>query len=181
MGSRRMLAQPSARHPRPAPESAPGLAETVATGRAGFRERFEAHRRQQAQARDEAAARELVGQWDRVLTAYNAALPKLEADPALGGTREQLAQFGRGVREQPGAVRVLREQGEAFGMAERPNLARIVADREPERVVAGIMAKAEDGMREQLRAAAELEAARQQRKSAPGRRRGRAAARRWAW
>jgi hypothetical protein len=96
-----------------------------------------------------------------LLTAYNAALPKLAADPALGGTREQLAQFGRGVREQPGVVRVLREQGEAFGMAERPNLARIVADREPERVVAGIMAKAEDGMREQLRAAAELEAARQ--------------------
>ena len=143
------------------PAPAPGLAETVATGRAGFRERFEAHRRQQAQARDEAAARELVGQWDRVLTAYNAALPKLDADPALGGTREQLAQFGRGVREQPGAAQVLREQGEAFGMAERPNLARIVADREPERVVAGIMAKAEDGMREQLRAAAELEAVRQ--------------------
>ena len=126
-----------------APVPAPGLAETVATGRAGFRERFEAHRRQQAQARDEAAARELVGQWDRVLTAYNAALPKLEADPALDGTREQLAQFGRGVREQPGAARVLREQGGAFGMSERPNLARIVADREPERVVAGIMAKAE--------------------------------------
>jgi Ti-type conjugative transfer relaxase TraA len=145
----------------PAPEPAPGLAETVATGRAGFRERFEAHRQQQAQARDETAARDLVGQWDWLLTAYNAALPKLAADPALGGTREQLAQFGRGVREQPGVVRVLREQGEAFGMAERPNLARIVADREPERVVAGIMAKAEDGMREQLRAAAELEAARQ--------------------
>jgi len=145
-----------------APEPAPGLAEAVAAGRAGFRERFEAHRRQQqAQARDETAARELVGQWDRLLAAYNVALPKLEADPALGGTREQLAQFGRGVREEPGAVRVLREQGEAFGMAERPNLARIVADREPERVVAGIMAKAEDGMREQLRAAAELEAARQ--------------------
>ncbi len=141
---------------------APGLAETVATGRAGFRERFEAHRRQQAQARDEAAARELVGQWDRVLTAYNAALPKLGADPALGGTREQLAQFGRGVREQPGAARVLREQGKAFGMAERPNLARIVADREPERVVAGIMAKAEDGMRMQIKAAAELEAVRRQ-------------------
>ena len=144
-----------------APEPAPALADVVATGRAGFRERFEAHRRQQAQARDEAAARELVGQWDRMLTAYNAALPKLGADPALGGTREQLAQFGRGVREQPGAARVLREQGEAFGMAERPNLARIVADKEPERVVAGIMAKAEDGMREQLRAAAELEAVRQ--------------------
>ena len=152
---------PAAEPAKAAPEPAPALAEVVATGRAGFRERFEAHRRQQAQARDEAAARELVGQWDRMLTTYNTALPKLEADAALGGTREQLAQFGRGVREQPGAVRVLREQGEAFGMAERPNLARIVADREPERVVAGIMAKAEDGMREQLRAAAELEAARQ--------------------
>ena len=152
---------PAAEPAKVAPEPAPALADVVATGRAGFRERFEAHRRQQAQARDEATARELVGQWDRVLTAYNAALPKLEADPALGGTREQLAQFSRGVREQPGAARVLREQGEAFGMAERPNLARIVADREPERVVAGIMAKAEDGMREQLRAAAELEAARQ--------------------
>ena len=152
---------PAAEAAKTAPEPAPKLEEAVATGRAGFRERFEAHRQQQARARDEAAARELVGQWDRLLTAYNAVLPKLEADPALGGTREQLAQFGRGVREQPGAVRVLREQGEAFGMAERPNLAVIVADREPERVVAGIMGKAEDGMREQLRAAAELEAARQ--------------------
>jgi Ti-type conjugative transfer relaxase TraA len=158
-----VLRPPLAAEPaKAAPEPAPELAETVATGRAGFRERFEAHRRQQAQARDEAAARELVGQWDRLLTAYNAALPKLEADPALGGTRKQLAQFGRSVREQPGAVRVLQEQGEAFGMAERPNLARIVADREPERVVAGIMAKAEDGMREQIRAAAELEAVRRQ-------------------
>jgi len=160
---------------RPAPPAEPakatpvpdaGLAETVATGRAGFRERFEAHRRQQAQARDEAAARELVGQWDRVLSAYNAALPKLETDPALGGTREQLAQFGRGVREQPGAVRVLREGGEAFGLADRPNLARIVADREPERVVAGIMTAAEDGMRAQIKAAAEQEAVRQQQERA---------------
>ena len=152
---------PAAEPAKAAPEPAPALADVVATGRAGFRERFEAHQRQQAQARDEAAARELVGQWDRMLTAYNAALPKLGTDPALGGMREQLALFGRDVREQPGAVRVLQEQGEAFGMAERPNLARIVADREPEQVVAGIMVKAEDGMREQLRAAAELEAARQ--------------------
>ena len=148
--------------PPPASQPALGLAEAVAAGRAGFRERFEAHRRQQqAQVRDETAARELVGQWDQLLTAYNAVLPKLETDPTLGGVREQLTQFGRGVREQPGAVRMLREQGKAFGMAERSNLARIVADPEPERVVAGIMAKAEQGMREQLRAAAELEAARQ--------------------
>ena len=148
--------------PKAAPVPAAGLAETVEAGRAGFRERFEAHRRQQAQARDAAAARNLVGQWDRLLTAYNAALPGLAADPALGGVREQLAQFGRGVRDQPGAVRVLRDGGEAFGMAERPNLARIVAGREPERVVAGVMAAAEDGMRVKIKAAAEQEAARQQ-------------------
>ena len=71
---------------------------------------------------------------------------ELEADPALCGTPEQLAQFGRVVREQPGAVRVLCEQGEAFGMVEWPDVGRIVADREPERVVAGIMTKAEDRM-----------------------------------
>ena len=42
-------------------------------------------------------------------------------------------------------------------MTERPNLARVLADPQPERVVAGIMAKAEDGMRAQLRQAAEQE------------------------
>jgi Ti-type conjugative transfer relaxase TraA len=141
----------------------------AAAGRAGFRERFEAHKRQQAQVRDEAAARALVGQWDRLLAAYNAALPQLEADPTLGGARERLAQFGRGVAEQPGAVRVLCEQGEAFGMAERLNLAHIVANREPERVVIGIMATAEDGMRAHLAATreAEREAARQREAQAP--------------
>ena len=158
------VAEPEAAKAVPVPEVV--LAETVAKGRAGFRERFEAHRRQQAQARDEAAARELVGQWDRLLTAYKAALPGLAADPALDGTRERLAQFGRSVREQPGAVRVLREQGEAFGMAARPNLARVLADREPEQVVARIMTKAEDGMRAQLKAAAEQEAVRQQQERA---------------
>ncbi len=153
----------------PSSRPAPDLAQAAAAGRAGFRERFEAHKRQQAQTRDEAAARMLVGQWDRLLAAYNVALPQMEADPALGGARERLAQFGRGVGEQPGATRVLREQGEAFGMAERPNLARIVADREPERVVAGIMAAAEDGMRAHLATAreAEREATRQREAQAP--------------
>jgi Ti-type conjugative transfer relaxase TraA len=147
--------------PRPAPD--PGLAQAVALGRAGFRERFEAHRRQQAQAaQDQAAARDLVGSWERLLRAYNTALPGLERDPALGGTRAELVRFARGLGEQPGVVRVLREQGEAFGMAERPNLARVLADPQPERVVAGIMAAAEDGMRVQLQQAAEQEIARQQ-------------------
>jgi Ti-type conjugative transfer relaxase TraA len=161
----------------PSSRPAPDLVQAAAEGRAGFRERFEAHKRQQAQAqaRDEAAARALVGQWDRLLAAYSAALPQLEADPALGGARERLAQFGRGVGEQPGAARVLHEQGGAFGMAERPNLARIVADREPERVVAGIMATAEDGMRVHLAATreAEREAARQREAQAPRLRPGR--------
>ena len=152
---------PPAEPAKAAPARDAGLEQAVAAGRAGFRERFAAHRDQQARMRDEAAARDLVGQWDRLLGAYNAALPGLAADPTLGGTREQLARFGRGMREQPGAARVLREEGEAFGMAERPNLARIVADREPERVVAGIMAKAENGMRTQLKEVAEQEAARQ--------------------
>ncbi len=142
--------------PRPAPDL--GLAQAVALGRAGFREQFEAHRRQQAQvARDEAAAHDLVGSWERLLGAYNAALLGLERDPALGGTRDELVRFARGLEGQPGAVRVLREQGAAFGMAERPNLARVLADPQPERVVAGILAKAEDGMRAQLRQAAEQE------------------------
>jgi Ti-type conjugative transfer relaxase TraA len=155
--------QPASAEPPPRPAPDPGLAQAVALGRAGFRERFEAHRRQQAQAaQDQAAARDLVGSWERLLGAYNTALPALERDPALGGTRAELVRFARGLGEQPGAVRVLREQGAAFGMAERPNLARMLADPQPERVVAGIMAAAEDGMRAQLQQAAEQEVARQQ-------------------
>ncbi len=155
--------QPAPAEPPPRPAPDPGLAQAVALGRAGFRERFEAHRRQQAQAvQDQSAARDLVGSWERLLGAYNTALPGLERDPALGGTRAELVRFARGLGEQPGAVRVLREQGAAFGMAERPNLARVLADPQPERVVAGIMAAAEDGMRAQLKQAAEQEIVRQQ-------------------
>jgi Ti-type conjugative transfer relaxase TraA len=157
--------------PRPVPDAE--LAQKVAAGRAGFRARFEAHKRQQAEAqarvRDEAAARELVGSWDRLLRDYNAALPGLEADPALGGTKAALVQFARGVVEQPGAVRVLREDGAAFGMAERPNLSRVLTDAQPERVVTGVMGVAEDEMRAQLAAAREAarEAARQREAQAP--------------
>ena len=152
---------PAVPPPRPAPD--PGLAQAVALGRAGFRERFETHRRQQAQAaQDQAAARDLVESWERLLGAYNTALPELERDPALGGTRAELARFARGLEGQSGAVRVLREQGAAFGMAERPNLARVLADPQPERVVAGILAKAEDGMRAHLKEMAEQEIVRQQ-------------------
>jgi len=155
--------QPAPAEPPARPARDEELAQAVALGRAGFRERFEAHRRQQAQAaQDQAAARDLVGSWERLLEAYNTALPGLERDPALGGTRAELARFARGLEGQSGAVRVLREQGAAFGMAERPNLARVLADPQPERVVAGILAKAEDGMRAHLKEVAQQEIARQQ-------------------
>ncbi len=140
-------AAPAAAGPAPGPE----LAQDVAQGRARFRARFEAHRRQQAQqAADEAAARELVERWDRLLTGFNAVLPRLDADPAYGTAREALLGFGQEVRGQPGAAGVLRGQGEAFGMGGRPNLQRVLADPQPERVVGGIVEAAEAGMRVRL-------------------------------
>jgi len=148
------------------------LRQEIATGRAGFRERYEAHRRQQAA---EQQARALVGGWDRLLQGYNRALPCLEADPALDGTREQLLQFGRALREQPEAVQVLRERGAAFGMEERPNLQRVLSARQPERVIAGIMETTEAGMRQERRVAVKQEATRkreveaQQQRSSPSR------------
>jgi len=151
--------------PRPAPRPAPGagLAEDVVQGRARFRERFEAHRRQQAQqAADEAAARDLVRRWDRLLTEFNTALPRLDADPAYGPAREALLGFGQEVRGQPGVVGVLRQGGEAFGMEERPNLARVLADARPERVVGEILEAAEAGMRAQLQQQAQQRAAQEE-------------------
>ena len=126
--ARRPAPAPSA--PRPAlqraasaaawPAPGPDLAQDVAAGRARFRGRFEAHRRQQAEqaqrAADAAAARELVGQWDRLATRFNAVLPHLDADPSYGPAREALLGFGQAVRGQPGAVGALQRQGEAFGL-----------------------------------------------------------------
>ena len=71
------------------------------------------------------------------------------------------------MRGQPGAVAALRQQGEAFGLETRPGLARVLADRTPERLIEGMVDKAEAGMRarlEQERAArqAAQEAARRQ-------------------
>jgi len=158
--ARRALAPESEIVPRRA--AVPLVPEhVVAAGRAEFRAGYQAYRRQRALERDEAAARGVVGQWDRLLQGYDAVLPGLEADPALGGTREALLRFGRGLREQPGALQVLRERGAAFGLDERPNLARVVADAQPERVVAGIMNGVEVEMRAHLKEVAEQEAARQ--------------------
>jgi Ti-type conjugative transfer relaxase TraA len=130
--------------------------QTIAAGRAGFRERYAAHQRQKAVERQDEQARALVGRWDGLIRGYNAALPGLEADPALGGARAQVLQFGQVLREQPELVQVLRERGPAFGMEARPNLTRVLADAQPERVIAGIMDATETGMRTQLREQARL-------------------------
>ena len=144
---------------------APDLTQTAAAGRAGFRERFAAHQRQQeharAQARDEAAARELVETWIRLARAYHAALPTLETDPRLGETRLPLLQFARALPDKAGAVRVLREHGEAFGMTEQPALSQVVAHEDPAKAMLDLLGKAETATRAQLKQAAEREAARQ--------------------
>jgi len=145
----------------------------IMAGRAGFRERYEAHRHRQAAERQEQQARALVSGWERLVQGYQAALPGLEADPTLGGARERLLRFGLAVREQPEVAQVLRERGAAFGMEERPNLRRVLSAQKPEQVIAGIMETVETDMRAHLRAVAEQEAARkrelakQQQRSSP--------------
>jgi hypothetical protein len=74
--------------------------------------------------------------------------------------RAQLRQFGEGLRDQPELVRVLRERGAAFGLEERQDLARVLADAQPQRAIAGMMDAAEAHMRGPLRAVAEQTLAR---------------------
>jgi hypothetical protein len=155
--------QPTPAEPPARPARDEELAQAVALGRAGFRERFEAHRRQQAQrAADEAGARELVGRWDRLLGGFRDALPRLDADPAYGPAREALLGFGQEVRGQPGAAAALRQGGEAFGMGDRPILAQVLADARPERVVVEIVEAAEAVTRARLQEQAQERAAQEE-------------------
>ncbi len=155
--------QPTPAEPPARPARDEELAQAVALGRAGFRERFEAHRRQQAQrAADEAGARALVGQWDRLLTGFRDALPRLDADPAYGPAREALLGFGQEVRGQPGAVAVLRQGSEAFGIGDRPILAQVLADARPERMVGEVVEAAEAVTRARLQEQAQERAAQEE-------------------
>ena len=136
------------------------LRPEVEAGRAGFRERYEAHKRQQAAeaARDE-QARALVREWGRLTKDYNQALPGLEADPSLGGARARLLRFGDALQAHPDALRALRERGRAYGVEDNSTLARVVADRQPGRVIAGLMNGVEANVRRDLKLAAERAAA----------------------
>ena len=125
----------------------------ILAGRAGFRDRYGAHRQRQAA---EKQAHVLVGEWDRLIGAYNAALPGLKADPAtLEDARKRLLRFDGVLGEQSEAAQVLRERGAAFGLEERPNLRRVLSSPQPERVITEVMAGAEASMRQELRVAAE--------------------------
>ena len=154
-GARRELAPESEIVvPAAAPEvREAGPTRDLAAGRARFRERYAAHREEKATAAErDGQARALVGQWDQLIKGYGAALPGLGRDPSYGEARDRLLAFGRGLRARSELAAVLRERGAEFGMAERPNLRRVLADATPERVVAGIVAQSEDAQRVQLAA-----------------------------
>ncbi len=139
------------------------LAQEVAAGRARFRDRYAAHQRQRQEAAErDAQAHGLVGQWDRLIKGYRAALPGLDRDPAYDVARERLLGFGRDVQEGPELVAVLRGRGAEFGMAERPDLQRVLVDPRPARVIAQMVAQAEEMQRvqQQERARQSAEAAR---------------------
>jgi Ti-type conjugative transfer relaxase TraA len=145
---------------KPVPVSAAELAERVAQGQARFLDRFEARQRQLAEkAANEASARELVGRWDQAVTGFAAVLPRLDTDPAYRPARMAMLEFGRDLEAQPGAVAMLRERGDAFGMGERQTLARVVADAQPERAVGVIVETAETRIRAQLQEQAQQRAA----------------------
>jgi Ti-type conjugative transfer relaxase TraA len=154
--------------PVPGPTQDAGLEQVAAAGRAGFRERFEARQRQQAAqklaqeiAQRAESARGLVGAWDGLIKAYSAALPQIEKDPTLAGTRDQLLWFGHSLELDPKVVALLRERGADFGMADRPNLARVLAAERPEQVITGLMEDSEKDMRAHLKSEAEAERIRQ--------------------
>ena len=107
----------------------------------------------------EGGARALVGRWDQAVTGFTAVLPRLDTDPVYASARKAMLELGRELGAQPGAVAVLRERGDAFGMGERKTLARVVADPQPERAVGVIVDTAETKTRAQLQEQAQQRAA----------------------
>ncbi len=147
------------------------LAQEVAAGRARFRDRYATHQRQRQEAAErDAQAHGLVGQWDGLIKGYRAALPGLDRDPAYDVARDRLLRFGQDVQEGPELVAVLRQRGAEFGMAERPDLQRVLVDPRPARVIAQMVAQAEEMQRvQQQERARQSEAARRAEAARPSR------------
>ena len=157
--------EPAAADVVPRPETAPGGARGVARPAAGvaqWRERYAADKEQRAreaahQAAVDAQARGLVERWVALVEGYGAVLPTLERDPELGGARSALLRFGRDLRERGEAATALWQRGDEFGLAECPNLGRVLAARDPERAIRSRLDGYEAEMRAKL--AREREAA----------------------
>ena len=140
------------------------FAERVAAGKAAARERLAAYKQEKLAG----AARSLVSEWDRLTADYHKALPALETDPSLGGAKERLAQFGERLQAQPEVWAVLRARGAECGISAGSDLAKVVADAQPARALAGLMDGVETKMREQARVQAEREARQYAAALAPG-------------
>lgn len=149
-------------------------AREIEAGRAGFRERFEAHRqRQAAEAARNKEARGLVREWVRLSGAYNKALPGLEADPALvGGARAELLGFAQTLDRHAEAAQRLRARGREFGVREGSPLARVLAAPDAGRAIGRLIDGAEEQMRGHLALEAERAAARKQQERSLSRDRG---------
>jgi hypothetical protein len=100
-----------------------------------------------------------VRQWEQLADAYNKALPELERDPNLGGTRVPLLRFGDALQSHPDAAQALRERGAAFGIEKDSPLAQVLADRQPSRTIGKLMNGVEEAMHAHLKeqAAEQLE------------------------
>ena len=156
------IVRPEAAAPAAKQEREADLAQEVSAGRARFRDRYATHQRQrQETAERDAQARALVGQWDGLIKDYGAALPGLDRAPAYDAVRDRLLAFGQGLQDRPELLAVLRQRGAEFGLAERPNLQRVLADPSPKQVVTGIVTLSENTQRaQQQELARQSEAAR---------------------
>jgi len=122
----------------------------VAAGIAGWQARYKADKQQRAQqAALNAQARQLVQTWGALIQGYNA------------------VRFGQGLREQPEAMAALRTRGEAFGMAECPKLAQLLAARDPGRTIRSWLDGHETAMRAELKQERQVEAQRRAERAGP--------------
>ena len=117
------------------------LAQRIEAGRVAFRDRYAAHQQQERlQAADrESQAHALAEHWNRLVKEYGELVPRLDTDPSFADARHCMLAFGQRLRDRPDLVTLLRQRGDAFGMAGRPNLQLVLADAQPERTIARLM------------------------------------------